>query len=88
MASTIQVQAAANEILASAREAAAAPAAATMAAAPAALVPADFCALWKQAKPVLELAATILAFIAPPVAGTLRGLIKIGDQIAQGMGCS
>ena len=85
---SIQFKTAADEILASAREAAATPAAATMAAAPAALVPADFCALWKQAKPVLELAATILAFIAPPVAGTLRGLIKIGDQIAAGMGCT
>ena len=86
MASTIQIDAAAREILSAATSAQkAAPATLT---ADAALAPSDFCALWKQAKPVLETAATILAFFAPAVAGTLRGLIKIGDQIATGMGCT
>ncbi|MCB1502942.1 MAG: hypothetical protein KDK07_24720 [Bauldia sp.] len=79
----IQINAAAEEILAEARATGAAPTAeaATLA------VPGDFCTLWRTAKPVLETAATILAFFAPPVAGTLRGLIKVGDQIAAGMGC-
>jgi hypothetical protein len=86
MASTIQIDVAAREILAAADAAQrTAPAAAGMAAA---VAPGDFCALWKQAKPVLETAATILAFFAPAVAGTLRGLIRIGDQIATGMGCT
>lgn len=45
----------------------------------------EFCSLWPKAKPLLELAATILPFI--PGAGTvagpvLTGLIKIGDQIS------
>lgn len=44
----------------------------------------DFCGLWPKAKPLLEVAATVLVFI--PGAGTiagpvLNGLIKIGDQI-------
>ncbi len=44
----------------------------------------DFCGLWPKAKPLLELAATVLVLI--PGAGTiagpvLNGLIKIGDQI-------
>jgi len=32
--------------------------------------------------------ATILASIDPAAAGTLTGLIKIGDRIAAGMGCT
>ncbi|WP_296581316.1 hypothetical protein [Xanthobacter sp.] len=44
----------------------------------------DFCTIWPKAKPLLEVAATVLVFI--PGAGTiagpvLNGLIKIGDQI-------
>lgn len=44
----------------------------------------DFCGIWPKAKPLLEVAATVLVFI--PGAGTvagpvLNGLIKIGDQI-------
>ncbi|MFG1345903.1 hypothetical protein V5F59_13495 [Xanthobacter autotrophicus DSM 431] len=44
----------------------------------------DFCSLWPKAKPLLEVASTVLVFI--PGAGTiagpvLTGLIKIGDQI-------
>ncbi|MFG1215079.1 hypothetical protein V5F72_22565 [Xanthobacter flavus] len=44
----------------------------------------DFCNIWPKAKPLLEVAATVLVFI--PGAGTiagpvLNGLIKIGDQI-------
>ncbi len=47
-------------------------------------VSSDFCGLWPKAKPLLELAATVLILI--PGAGTiagpvLNGLIKIGDQI-------
>jgi len=47
-----------------------------------ALSPDSFCTLWKTAKPALNAAATILAFIAPRIAGVLRGLIKVGDQLA------
>lgn len=44
----------------------------------------DFCGIWPKAKPLLEVASTVLVFI--PGAGTvagpvLTGLIKIGDQI-------
>ena len=85
MASTIQIEAAAKEIMASASAAASQPL--TAAAAPAAAIPGDFCKLWAAAKPVIQTAAAILAFINPAAAGTLQGLIKIGDQIAQGMGC-
>ncbi len=44
----------------------------------------DFCGIWPKAKPLLELASTVLGFIPGPgtVAGpVLNGLIKIGDQI-------
>jgi len=63
-------------------------AAAQAAPAAAALAPADggnaLCSIWPQAKPLLELASTVLTFVpgAGPVAGpVLTGLIKIGDQI-------
>ena len=85
MASAIQIDAAARDILSAATSAEMAAPTSLKAAA---IAPADFCGLWKQAKPVLETAATILTFFAPAVAGTLRGLIKIGDQIATGMGCT
>lgn len=44
----------------------------------------EFCGIWPKAKPLLELASTVLTLI--PGAGTiagpvLAGLIKIGDQI-------
>jgi hypothetical protein len=62
--------------------AAAHPAAGGAAAAP---VSADFCTIWPQAKPVLELVAGIVVFI--PGAGTtagavLQSLIKVGDQVS------
>ena len=44
----------------------------------------EFCGLWPKAKPLLEIAATVLVFIpgAGVIAGpVLTGLIKIGDQI-------
>lgn len=44
----------------------------------------DFCGIWPKAKPLLEVASTVLVFIpgAGPIAGpVLNGLIKIGDQI-------
>jgi hypothetical protein len=51
----------------------------------AAPVSADFCSIWPQAKPVLELVAGIVIFI--PGAGTtagavLQSLIKVGDQVS------
>jgi hypothetical protein len=84
---SIQIEAAAKVIMTSASAAAAQPLTAA-AAAPAAAIPGDFCKLWAAAKPVIQTAAAILAFINPAAAGTLQGLIKIGDQIAQGMGCT
>jgi hypothetical protein len=45
----------------------------------------DFCAIWPQAKPVLQMAGGIIQWIpgAGTMAGTvLLGLIKIGDQVA------
>jgi hypothetical protein len=45
----------------------------------------DFCSIWPQAKPILELLAGVVGFI--PGAGTTAGavlqtLTKVGDQIA------
>ncbi len=48
-------------------------------------VPADFCAVWKKAKPVLDGVAGIIIFFpgfGAVAAGVLKGLIKVGDQIA------
>ncbi len=51
----------------------------------AAPVSGDFCSIWPQAKPVLELVAGVVIFI--PGAGTtagavLQSLIKVGDQVS------
>ena len=51
----------------------------------AAPVSGDFCSIWPQAKPVLELVAGFVIFI--PGAGTtagavLQSLIKVGDQVS------
>jgi len=80
----IDARAAAAIIVESANEATAEKAAMEGLAAPQALAvsPGAFCDIWKTAKPALNAAATILAFIAPRIAGVLRGLIKIGDQLA------
>ena len=82
---------AAKLIVGSAAEATQAHAMMTGMAMPKALAPADFCGLWKTAKPLLETAATFLSFpfvpAGPAAAGVLRGLIKVGDQIAAGMNC-
>jgi hypothetical protein len=50
-----------------------------------AVKPSDFCGLWPQAKPILELLAGVAIFIpgAGATAGAvLQGLIKVGDQVA------
>jgi hypothetical protein len=47
-----------------------------------AVKPSDFCGLWPQAKPILELLAGVAIFIPGAV---LQGLIKVGDQVASQM---
>ena len=53
-----------------------------------AVKPSDFCGLWPQAKPILELLAGVAIFI-PGVGATagavLQGLVKVGDQVAAQM---
>jgi hypothetical protein len=47
--------------------------------------PKDFCTIWPQAKPILELLAGIVILIpgmGQVAAGVLRGLIAVGEQIA------
>ena len=49
------------------------------------IAPGDFCALWTKAKPILEVVAGLVVLIpglGAVAAGVLRGLIKVGDQIA------
>ncbi len=51
----------------------------------AAIKPGDFCALWPKAKPILEVVAGLVILIpglGAVAAGVLKGLIKVGDQIA------
>ncbi len=48
-------------------------------------MPADFCKIWPQAKPILELLSSVVLLIpglGAVAAGVLRGLIGIGDKIA------
>jgi hypothetical protein len=57
----------------------------------ASIVPGNFCSIWKQAKPVLQFIAGIVAFIpglGKTAAAVLAGLIKVGDQIAETLNCS
>lgn len=45
----------------------------------------DFCTLWPQAKPILDLLSGIVVLIpglGTVAAGVLRGLIAVGDKIA------
>lgn len=59
--------------------------AAAAAATAAAIAPGDFCNLWKQAKPILEVVSGVVILIpglGAIAGGVLKGLIKIGDQIA------
>lgn len=51
----------------------------------AAIKPGDFCALWPKAKPILDVVAGLVILIpglGAVAAGVLKGLIKVGDQIA------
>ena len=51
----------------------------------AAIAPGDFCALWAKAKPILDVVSGIIIFIpglGAVAGGVLKGLIKVGDQIA------
>lgn len=48
--------------------------------------PQDFCKLWPQAKPILEFLSGIAVLIpglGAVAGGILRGLIVIGDKLAQ-----
>jgi uncharacterized membrane protein YjjB (DUF3815 family) len=74
-------QEAANLITAEVADAA--PAAEAMAAA--AIKPGDFCALWAKAKPILDIVSGLVILIpglGAVAGGVLKGLIKVGDQIA------
>jgi hypothetical protein len=51
----------------------------------AAAMPADFCTIWPQAKPILELLsgiASIIPGLGTVAGGVLKGLITVGDQIS------
>jgi uncharacterized membrane protein YjjB (DUF3815 family) len=51
----------------------------------AAIKPGDFCALWPKAKPILEVVSGLVVLIpglGAVAAGVLKGLLKVGDQIA------
>jgi hypothetical protein len=48
-------------------------------------MPADFCKLWPQAKPILELLSGIVILIpglGTVAGGVLKGLVVIGDKLA------
>jgi hypothetical protein len=48
--------------------------------------PSDFCKLWPQAKPILELLvgiAIIIPGLGSVAGGILKGLIVVGDKLAQ-----
>jgi hypothetical protein len=48
-------------------------------------MPADFCTIWPQAKPILELLsglASIIPGLGSVAGGVLKGLIAVGDQIS------
>ena len=50
-----------------------------------AIAPRNFCDLWPKAKPILEIVSGIIVMIpglGAVAAGVLKGLIKVGDQIA------
>ncbi len=49
-------------------------------------MPKNFCTLWPQAKPILELlsgVAILIPGLGAVAGGVLRGLIVVGDQIAK-----
>ena len=55
------------------------------AASAAAIKPGDFCTLWPKAKPILEVVSGLVILIpglGAVAAGVLKGLLKVGDQIA------
>ncbi|HZP18976.1 MAG TPA: hypothetical protein VFB16_02100 [Bauldia sp.] len=99
MANTLDLNAAALDIVkaAHAAEAAvpqpmalmAAGAVGATAAAPAAakLAPGNFCAIWAEAKPVLT-GALLLLTLFPRIRAVAERLIAIGDQIAKAAGCT
>ncbi len=82
----LTAESAAARIMAGYNEALTAPGTATARTATAGAVPADFCKLWPQAKPILELLSGIAVLIpglGAAAGGILRGLIALGDQIAK-----
>lgn len=84
----IEATAAAREIMASVR-AVQATQPASAAAAAAAVIPTvntnDFCTVWPQARPILQMLVSIVAFIpglGSVAAGVLQGLLRIGDMLS------
>ncbi len=48
-------------------------------------IPASFCTVWSQARPVLSMLSGIIMFIpgtGATAGAVLQGLLKVGDQIA------
>lgn len=83
----IEATAAAREIMASVRAVQATQPAS--AAAAAAVIPTvntnDFCTVWPQARPILQMFVSIVAFIpglGSVAAGVLQGLLRIGDMLS------
>jgi hypothetical protein len=82
----LTAQSAAAQIMAGYNETLDAAGSVTARAASARAAPSDFCKLWPQAKPILELLSGIAILIpglGAAAGGILRGLIALGDQIAK-----